>query len=260
MYGKIFASLYQGTLRGKAAEILVFTNMIACCDKDGEVDKHPRAIADEVGLPIDQVAAAITTLESPDPESRSRAHNGARIVRISTERTWGWMIVNYAKYRAIRNEDDRREQNREAVRRHRANKISVTNVMDVSHGKPEKAQADAEALSNKHKDNMGDESPVDDGFDDFWDAYGKKTGKSLALKAWKRLSVSDRQAAMDGVPAYLVVKPDPQYRKDPERYLKHRVWEDEQPASTMPVCPHPPGSFESMNWWVQNHPEMIKES
>jgi hypothetical protein len=150
MYGKIFASLYQGTLRGRAAEILVFTNMIACCDKGGEVDKHPRAIADEVGLPLDQVHAAIATLEAPDPESRSRDHDGARIVRVSTERTWGWVIVNHAKYRAIRNEDDRREQNREAVRRHRANvshgKPPSSNVI---HGKPKKAQSDAGVKSQE---------------------------------------------------------------------------------------------------------------
>ena len=71
MFGKVFASLYQGSLRGQAHEILVFTNMIACADREGFVDKHPRAIAEECGITVDEVRAAIANLEAPDPESRS---------------------------------------------------------------------------------------------------------------------------------------------------------------------------------------------
>ena len=39
MYCKLFASLYQGTLRGKSHEILVFTNLLA--HADAEADRHP---------------------------------------------------------------------------------------------------------------------------------------------------------------------------------------------------------------------------
>jgi hypothetical protein len=154
MYGKLFASLYDGTLRGRANEILVFTNMIARADRYGNVDRHPRAIADDIGLPLDQVAAAIQTLESPDPESRSRDANGARIVRVSDERTWGWRIVNYLKYRAIRNEEDRQEQNREAVARHRANK--AVSVMNVSRGKPRSSKVGHGKPLSSHGDGDGD--------------------------------------------------------------------------------------------------------
>lgn len=119
MYAKLFASLYQGTLRGKAAEILVFTNLLAHADASGAVDKHWRAIAEETGLTQEEVMAAIKNLESPDPESRSPEMDGCRITRIDEHRAWGWMIVNYPKYRAIKNEEDRREQNRESQRRWR---------------------------------------------------------------------------------------------------------------------------------------------
>jgi hypothetical protein len=103
---------------------------------------------------------AIAVLEAPDAESRSREHDGARIVRVSTERTWGWIIVNYAKYRAIRDEESRREQNAEAVRRHRAKKAGKDDKVNqdvivrndcnppssmVSRCQPEKAHAEAEA-------------------------------------------------------------------------------------------------------------------
>lgn len=127
MYAKIFTSLYQGTLRGDTHGLVVFTNLLAHADAEGWVDIHPRAIAEEVGLTLEQVRAAINCLESPDPESRSPEEEGRRIVRLDEHRDWGWRIVNHAKYRAIRNEEERREQNRLAQQRWREkNKPSVS--------------------------------------------------------------------------------------------------------------------------------------
>lgn len=119
MYAKLFASIYQGTLRGNTHGLVVFTNMLAHADIEGWVDIHPRAIAEEVGLTIEQVMLAITELESPDPESRSPEQQGRRIVRMDEHRAWGWIIVNHGKYRSIRSEEDRREQNRLAQQRFR---------------------------------------------------------------------------------------------------------------------------------------------
>ncbi len=149
MYGKLFASLYHGTLRGHAHEILVFSNMIAHADKDGFVDKHWRAIAEECGLSVDEVKAACQKLEAPDPESRSAEADGARIIRVDDHRAWGWRITNYAKYRAIRSEEDRRIQNRDAKRREREKLANLNQCQPpsatVSHGQPRSAHAEAEA-------------------------------------------------------------------------------------------------------------------
>jgi len=151
MYCKLFASLYQGTLRGKSHEILVFTNLLANADAYGYVDKHFKAIAEEVGLTQDEVRSAIAVLEAPDPESRSPEEAGARIVKMDDHRIWGWKIVNYGKYRAIKNEDDRREQNRLAQERFRQkNKQPSAIVSRVSLGKPPSAQAEAEGSSHTH--------------------------------------------------------------------------------------------------------------
>ena len=138
MYCKLFASLYQGTLRGRGDEILVFTNLLAHADQHGICDKHWRAIADETGLTVDAVKTAIVGLEAPDPESRSPEMDGCRIVRMDGHRAWGWQIVNYGKYRAIRNEDDRREANRLAQERWR-NKNKPPSAT-VSRGKPKEKQ------------------------------------------------------------------------------------------------------------------------
>lgn len=141
MYVKLFQSIYQGTLRGNSNGLLVFTNLLAHADQYGIVDVHPKAIAEEVGLTLEQVKEALTELESPDIESRSPESEGRRIVLLDGHRAWGWQIVNYVKYRAIKNEDDRREQNREAQARWREkNKQASADVSSVSRGKPMQKQ------------------------------------------------------------------------------------------------------------------------
>lgn len=161
MYGKLFASLYQGTLRGKSDAILVFTNMIAFADAEGFVDKHPSAIADETGLSIERVRDAIDVLMAPDLESRSPEMDGKRLVFIDDHRNWGWRIVNHAKYRAIRTEEDRREQNRLAQERYRAKRknqsAGVSNskqpsagVSDDQQGKPKQKQKQQEEVEEEN--------------------------------------------------------------------------------------------------------------
>ena len=71
----------------------------------GQVDIHPRAIAEEVGLTVDQVRACLDELESPDAESRSPEAEGRRIIRLDEHRAWGWQVVNYIKYRDIKSEE-----------------------------------------------------------------------------------------------------------------------------------------------------------
>lgn len=126
MYAKIFNSLYSGTLRGRAHEILVFTNLLAFCDQDGVVDRHPRTIAEDIGLTVEETWEALRNLNEPDPESRSPEEGGRRIVLLEDHRNWGWIIVNHAKYKAIRNAEDRREKGREYTRKSRAKAAAVS--------------------------------------------------------------------------------------------------------------------------------------
>jgi len=219
MYCKLFASLYQGTLRGRSHAILVFTNMLATSDQYGIVDKHWKAIADEVGLSLEEVQAAIEELESPDSFSRSPDEGGRRIVPLDEHRNWGWRIVNYAKYRAIRNEEDRREQNRLAQERWR--KKNKPASATVSQDKPRSAQAEAEAYveaeASKDKPSRASRSEVVDNLPDWlnredWQAYKAHRGakytpraQALALKKleeWRECGQDPnailRQSVMQG--------------------------------------------------------------
>ena len=122
MYGKLFKSLYEGSLRGKSHEILVFTNMIGSKDENHNVDKTQLAISQEVGLTEEEVCAAIKNLEAPDPKSRTEIEEGRRIIRLDEHRDWGWWVVNGEKYERIKNEEDRREANRISQQRYRDKK------------------------------------------------------------------------------------------------------------------------------------------
>ena len=62
-------------------------------------------------------------------------------------------------------------------------------------------------------------------FDEWWTPYAKGSRK-LSEAEWAKLTPKDRQACISATPAYIASKPDKQFRKDGERFLKHRTWED----------------------------------
>jgi hypothetical protein len=195
MYVKLFTSIYQGTLRGKSHGLLVFTNLLAHADSTGAVDVHPNAIADEVGLTVDQVRAALIDLESPDPESRSPENEGRRIIRLDGHRAWGWQIVNYVKYRSIRSEDERREQNRLAQERWRnKNKQSKPQSATVSHDKPMQKQRD------KQKNKQEDSNTAPDGVSDsVWQDFKTLRAKLRAPITATSMAGIVREAERAGV-------------------------------------------------------------
>lgn len=70
------------------------------------------------------------------------------------------------------------------------------------------------------------------GFEEFWDLYDKKNGRTNAMLQWSKISEEDKQAIMIHVPKYKQIR-EKQFRKDPERYLRHKVWLDEIPVESV---------------------------
>ncbi len=114
MYGKVFRQMYKGSMSMVGWEAVVtMQQLIILADKHGVVDMTPQAIAGETTIPLEIIQKGIALLLAPDPESRSHDEDGRRIVPLSDARSWGWQLVNHAKYRAIRDEEDRREYQRQ---------------------------------------------------------------------------------------------------------------------------------------------------
>lgn len=64
-------------------------------------------------------------------------------------------------------------------------------------------------------------------FDDFWEEYGKPVEETKTKELWDDLDETDREAIKEFLPKYKTYEPDPQFRKHPANFLKHRTWENE---------------------------------
>jgi hypothetical protein len=140
MYGKLFASMYDGTLatHGPWQALVTFQQLVILADPEGVVDMTVESVARRTTIPLEIIEVGICSLEEPDPASRTPTEEGRRIVRLSESRPWGWRIVNYGFYRNIRNEIERRNKRREyhkeyARNRRKARQQSVNNSQQIQH-------------------------------------------------------------------------------------------------------------------------------
>lgn len=85
----------------------------------------------------------------------------------------------------------------------------------------------------KGKENNTDSWEKEKDFDDFWELYGKKIDKEKCLKAFSRLSKTEREKLFEKLPAYISSTPDIKFRKNPLTYLHGKNWHDEQTPGTV---------------------------
>lgn len=225
MFGKVFASMYDGTLatRGPWQALVTFQQFIVLADRTGIVDMTAEAISRRTTIPLDIINIGIAALEQEDSASRSPDLNGQRIARLSDQRSWGWQVVNYEKYRKIRSEDDRREYMAQLMRDRRAaikkvNGVSLAKLSKLAH-----ADADADVLNPLAQNATA--------FARFWTSYPRRKSKGNALKAWAKVKPAEIDALMAGLNR---AKSSPDWQRDngrfipyPATWLNARGWEDE---------------------------------
>jgi len=86
-------------------------------ERGGIVELNPKLLSDLFGEPIDSVATLVNKLCSPDDNSRSKAQEGRRLVRIGQ---YAYQVVNAAEYAKMATEADRRCYLAQKQREHRA--------------------------------------------------------------------------------------------------------------------------------------------
>lgn len=79
--------------------------MLALADRNGYVGASVPGLAHAAGVSISDVEAALKKFLSPDPHSRSKEFEGRRI----EEADRGWNLLNYARFREMRDDEARRE-------------------------------------------------------------------------------------------------------------------------------------------------------
>lgn len=148
MFGKYFASTFTGSMVGAGLNVFaVWGYIVANTRADGLVELNPPIIAAMIGCPVTEIETAIEFLTSPDPRSRSKKHDGRRLVQ---EAPFLYFVPNYSDYRAIRDDDDRREYMKNYMREYRAAKADVN--VNVNNSKPSLAHAEAEAEEEADKE------------------------------------------------------------------------------------------------------------
>lgn len=257
MYGKIFDSMYEGTLYGHWQAIVTLQQMLVLCNADGVVDMTPQALAARTSIPLEIITKGIEVLSEPDPYSRTPGEEGRRIILIDPRRPWGWFIVNHAKYKRMLDKEEKNKADRERIaERRNSNKVNdVAGCSNESHAvasvavrsdvsQPVADVAHAYAYANTEEQEHGraaldlvpDQPKPQSRFPEFWASYPRKTKRKDAAKAW----ASGRlDAKADLILADVARRKrehrgwqDRQFIPYPATYLRGEGWEDEiEPVS-----------------------------
>lgn len=201
MYGKIFSSMYDGSLYGQWQAIVTFQQMIVLCNEDGIVDMTPQALAARTSIPLEIIKAGIELLEKPDSYSRTRDHDGRRIELIEAERPWGWRIINYRKYRLLVTAEQKREADRLRLSIKRAAEKKATacdtprqdatnsDMSQTSQKIANVAQAEVEVevvRAGAHKDPTSDPAP------DAPRKRGRRLSEKTLPESWRAWAKTER--------------------------------------------------------------------
>jgi len=108
-YVKVFQSILDSTIwQEDLPTKVVWITLLAMKDRHGYVGASVPGLARRAGVTLEQCEAALTKFKSPDPYSRTKAHDGRRIEDAES----GWTILNHHFYRDKMNPEDRREYQR----------------------------------------------------------------------------------------------------------------------------------------------------
>lgn len=95
-YTKLFGSLIHSTVWREPNHVrIVWITLLAISDRDGIAEASIPGLADAARVTLTECEQALEVLESPDPYSRNKAHQGRRIA----EAAGGWLILNHEDYR-----------------------------------------------------------------------------------------------------------------------------------------------------------------
>jgi len=120
VYAKIFTQIFDSSLAEDPAMRHMFMDLLVLADPTGRVDMTFAAIARRTNVPVKVVRVNIGKLCEPDASSRTTKEAGKRLILLSDDRDWGWQIVNFANYHAMKDENARRDYMRAYMRKRRA--------------------------------------------------------------------------------------------------------------------------------------------
>jgi hypothetical protein len=229
VYGKVFSSMYKGTLYGHWEAIVTFQQLIVLADADGIVDMTPQAICAHTSIPIDILEKGLKKLSEPDEFSRTPGEEGRRIVCIDEHRPWGWQIVNYLKYKHLKDSNEVREQNKVRAQRFRDKRNAASR--DVTLSNTESRHTDTDTDKRKPL-------PPSGAFLRFWTSWPPHERKQARGRCWELWLKKDFDQEAEKILSHVDGLKAGQSWRDgfvpaPLTYLNQRRWEgadEAQPA------------------------------
>lgn len=196
MYGKIFQTLFTGSLYGRFEATVTHIACIVLSDREGYLNYTPAALAGATGFPLDVIEKGLAELQEPDIRSRSKEHEGRRVIPIEPGSQNGWFVVNKAQYRDMQDPDSIREQTRERVRKHREKRSVTDGNASQRHTD---TNPDADADTNTFS--LAPDGAKGDGFkkpqDKIWEALLQACGIPLTATISKSARGAYNRAAKD---------------------------------------------------------------
>ena len=116
-FTKLFSDITSSTIWCEPERTrLVWITMLAMADRHGRVFASMPGLAHQARVPEIDCQIALECFLSPDRHSRTQEKEGRRIEPIDG----GWRLINYDKYREIRDEESVRETKKQYMRNVRA--------------------------------------------------------------------------------------------------------------------------------------------
>ena len=191
MYGKFYASTFTGSMYGAGADVFAVWGYVIANAFQSQVELNPQLLSGVLGMTPDRAEAAISYLCSPDPNSRSKTHDGRRLVR---EGQFAYFIPNHAVYLSIRNGAERREYNREKQAEYRARKRQLEHVKACQSAMSNlSAHIDIDTDIDINKEEREGETPSSPRLlSDLWNVKCKKLPQVLSLSKQRTRKASLR--------------------------------------------------------------------
>jgi len=240
-YTPLFNSIVTSSVWNEDNETrIVWITMLALMDSTGKVEGSEAGLAPVARVSLESCVKAIAKLKSPDPYSRTKEHEGRRIIEIDG----GWQIINYQKFRdkaksrAEYYRQWRQKQNPTSLNNSNPNKNTDSNSnSETAHNSATVAQQNVTEQNKPKK-----KSAYTDDFVKFWNSYPRKEGKGKAWEAWQKHK-----------------PPIAQVLTTLERYKRSASWLPDEKGKT--YIPHPATWINGGRWEdevaVQSEPPVV---
>lgn len=193
-YTKLFSTITESTIWCEDSDVrIVWITMLAMTDRNGRVWSSIPGLANRAQVTLEKCEEALVKFMEPDKYSRTKDNDGRRIEEIDG----GWALLNHAKYREIRESEDRKAYKREWAEKKRAQEKSLvdnsgqsgppstytdtdTDTVKLKRGKFKPPTIDEIAEHCKSRGNSLDAEK----FFAFYESKGWMVGKNK-MKSWK---------------------------------------------------------------------------